>query len=106
LSTRLRGSENNNFVQGLAINTQNYVSQRQLETGFKHKKSLFSGTSFTNLSRSKKEIEELIWTEQTISRDIFLKFPGGFLPNEVRGCNIMKPRSGPYINELRLLECC
>ncbi len=44
MSMRLHGSEYNNFVQQLAMTTENYVcglqnTQRQLDTPFKHTKS-------------------------------------------------------------------
>ena len=60
LPTRLRGSENNNFVQGLAMNTENYVdstihsASQTLDSSKNY--HFHSETSFTmlDLSRRKK----------------------------------------------------
>jgi hypothetical protein len=74
LSTRLRGSENNNFVQELVMNTEKiHNSQHQLDTGFKHTKSSFLfGTSLTMLDLSRRKKLKSWFEQSNMTRDIYI----------------------------------
>jgi hypothetical protein len=60
LPTKLRGSENNFFVQELAMNTE---KRQILDTGFKQKSS-FSGASFTMFDLSERK-QSMSWFDQS-----------------------------------------
>jgi hypothetical protein len=102
----ISGSENNNLVQGLAMNTENYISwlHNPHYTSILYKIIIFiRGLSFTmfDLSRRKQEIEESIWKKQTMGRDI-LNCPSDFsITYETKIQTIHH-----WTTVVRLLECC
>jgi hypothetical protein len=74
---RLRGSENNNFLQGIAMNTERQratwtpqSTASAIDTRFNQYHHFHSGTSFTIF-------------DLKMSKDEFLKFPARFLPKFV-----------------------
>jgi hypothetical protein len=87
---RLRGSENNNFVQGLAIGEicGLHNSQRQLDSGFNHTKSSYS---FGDIIR-------FVQKKERNRRDIFQTFPARFLiPKFVDITYFYQSKSESYI---------